>query len=115
MASLARTDSGLQKNTWDDFSFYSYVQLDKVFDPSVANLLGLEKQIDLIFHKHNPEMPAAFQLQPLTKIHLAPERLRDLQGHGNAQYVNIFFILSFYIYRNIHFYKSSFLYLYICR
>jgi ABC-type antimicrobial peptide transport system permease subunit len=94
MASLARTDNGLQKNRWDDFSFYSYVQLDKGFDPSVANLSGLEKQMDQIFHKHNPEMKAAFQLQPLTKIHLAPERLGDLPGHGNAQYVNIFFIIA---------------------
>ena len=97
MASLARTDNGLQKNRWDDFSFYSYVQLDKGFDPSVANLLRLEKQMDQIFHKHNPGMKAGFQLQPLTKIHLAPERLGDLQGHGNAQYVNIFFIIAILI------------------
>jgi ABC-type antimicrobial peptide transport system permease subunit len=97
MASLARTDYGLQKNTWNDFSFYSYVQLDKSFDPSAANLSGLEKQIDQIFHKHNLEMTAAFQLQPLTKMHLAPERLGDLPGHGNAQYVSIFFIIAILI------------------
>jgi ABC-type antimicrobial peptide transport system permease subunit len=97
MASLARTDNGLQKNRWDDFSFYSYVQLDNGFDPSAANLLRLEKQMDQIFHKHSPEMKAAFQLQPLTKIHLAPERLGDLPGHGNAQYVNIFFIIAILI------------------
>jgi putative ABC transport system permease protein len=97
MASLARTDNGLQKNTWDDFSYYGYVQLDKSFDPSAANLLGLEKQINQIFYKHNPEMTAIFQLQPLTKMHLAPERLGDLPGHGNAQYVDIFFIISILI------------------
>jgi len=97
MASLARTDNGLQKNTWDDFSFYSYVQLDKSFDPSSANLSGLEKQMDQIFHKHNPGMKAEFELQPLTKIHLAPEKLGDLPGHGNAQYVSIFFIIAILI------------------
>jgi len=97
MASLARTDNGLQKNSWDDFSFYSYVQLDKSFDPSAANLSRLEKQMDQIFYKHNPEMRAEFELQPLTKIHLAPERLGDLPGHGNAQYVNIFFIIAILI------------------
>lgn len=97
MASLARTDNGLQKNAWNDFSFYSYIQLGKNFNPSAGNLLGLEKQINQIFHKHNPEMTAVFQLQPLTKIHLAPERLGDLPGHGNTQYVNIFFIIAILI------------------
>jgi len=97
MASLARTDNGLQRNAWDDFSFYSYVQLDKGFDPSAANLVRLEKQMNQLFYKHNPEMKATFQLQPLTKIHLAPERLGDLPGHGNAQYVNIFFIIAILI------------------
>jgi len=36
-------------------------------------------------------------LQPLTKIHLAPERLGDMPGHGNAQYVSIFFIVAILI------------------
>jgi putative ABC transport system permease protein len=97
MASLARTDYGLQKNTWEDFSYYSYVQLDKSFNPSAANLAGLERQMDQIFHKHNPGMKAEFELQPITKIHLAAERLGDLPGHGNAQYVSIFFIIAILI------------------
>ncbi|WP_224746289.1 ABC transporter permease [Mucilaginibacter glaciei] len=97
MASLARTDNGLQKNSWDDFSFYSFLQLDKDFNPSAANLLGLEKHINQIFHKHNPGMSALFELQPLTKIHLAPSKLGDFPGQGNAQYVNIFFIIAILI------------------
>ena len=97
MASLAKTESGLQNNTWDDFSFYTYVQLDKGFNASAANLSRLEKQMNQIFHQHNPGMKAEFELQPLTKIHLAPERLGDLPGHGNAQYVNIFFIIAILI------------------
>ena len=97
MASLAKTESGLQNNTWDDFSFYSYVQLDKSFNASSANLSKLEKQMDQIFHQHNSGMKAEFKLQPLTKIHLAPERLGDLPGHGNAQYVNIFLIIAILI------------------
>jgi len=36
-------------------------------------------------------------LQPLTKIHLAPERLGDMPGHGNSQYVSIFFIIAILI------------------
>ena len=97
MASLAKTVSDLKTNTWDNFNFLDYIQLDKSFNPTVANLSGLEKQIDQIYHKHSPDVKALFELQPLTKIHLAPERLGDLPGHGNAQYVNIFFIIAILI------------------
>ncbi len=97
MASLARTDNGLQSNSWDDFSFYSYVQLDNSFDPSAANVADLEKQVNEVFHKHNPGMTGQFQLQSLNTIHLAPEKLGDVAGHGNAQYVSIFFIIAILI------------------
>lgn len=94
MTSLTRTNNDLKNNVWDNFNFWDYIQLDKSFDPSVANLSGLEKQIDQIFQKHSPGTKALFHLQPLTKIHLAPERLGDMPGHGNAQYVGIFFIIA---------------------
>ncbi|MCQ6957600.1 ABC transporter permease [Mucilaginibacter aquariorum] len=97
MASLARTNDDLKNSVWNNFNFYDFVQLDKNFNPSAANLSGLEKQMDQIFHKHDPGMKANFQLQPLTKIHLAPERQGDLPGHGNAQYVTIFFIIAILI------------------
>ena len=97
MTSLARTNTDLKNNVWDNFNFWDYIQLDKNFDPSVANVSGLEKQIDQIFQKHSPGTKALFYLQPLTKIHLAPERLGDMPGHGNAQYVNIFFIIAILI------------------
>ncbi|MBB6109572.1 MacB-like core domain-containing protein [Mucilaginibacter lappiensis] len=96
MTSLARTNNDLKNSVWNNFNFYDYVQLDKNFDPSASNLLRLEKQIDQIFRKHD-SMKATFQLQPLTKIHLAPEQQGDLPGHGNAQYVNIFFIVAILI------------------
>jgi putative ABC transport system permease protein len=97
MASIAKTNNDLKNNVWDNFGFYDYVQLDKGFSPSVPNLTNLEKQIDRIFQKHSPGTKASFQLQPLTKIHLAPERLGDLPGHGNAQYVNTFLIIAILI------------------
>lgn len=97
MAALAETFSDLKNNIWDNFNLLDYVQLDKSFDPSAPNLLKLEKQIDQIFQKHSPGAKASFQLQPLTKIHLAPERLGDLPGHGNAKYVNILFIIAILI------------------
>ena len=97
MASLARTNSDLKQNTWDNFNFYNYVVLDKSFYPSAANLLTLEKQINHIFNNHVTDMKATFQLQPITKIHLAADRIADLPGHGNAQYVSIFFIIAILI------------------
>lgn len=97
IASIAQTNNDLKNNIWDNFNFYDYIQLDKNFDPSAPNLLKLEKQIDQIFQKHSPKTKATFQLQPLTEIHLAPERLGDSPGHGNAQYVNIFFIIAILI------------------
>jgi putative ABC transport system permease protein len=97
MASIAQTNNDLKNNIWNNFNFYDYVQLDKSFNPSAPNLLRLEKQIDQTFQKRSPGTKALFQLQPLTKIHLAPERLGDSPGHGNAQYVNIFFIIAILI------------------
>jgi ABC-type antimicrobial peptide transport system permease subunit len=97
MASLARTNTDLKNNKWDNFNFWDYIQLDKGFDPSAANLAKLETKIDQIFHRHSPDTKALFYLQPLSKIHLAPERLGDMPGHGNVQYVSTFFIVAILI------------------
>ena len=97
MTSLARTNNDLKNNVWDNFNFWDYIQLDKNFDPSANNLTKLEQQIDQQFHKHSPGTKALFYLQPLTKIHLAPDRLGDMPAHGNAQYVSIFFIIAILI------------------
>jgi ABC-type antimicrobial peptide transport system permease subunit len=84
------------RNRWDNFNFYSYIQLDKSFVPSVDNLSKLENQMTQIFHQHS-SAPIVWHLQPLTGIHLAPARLGDMPGHGNAQYVNILFITAILI------------------
>ncbi|MES2111719.1 MAG: ABC transporter permease [Bacteroidota bacterium] len=97
MASLGRTFSDLKNNVWNNFNFWDYIQVDEHVDPSTANLAKLETQINQIFHKHSPDTKATFQLQPLTQIHLAPERLGDMPGHGNAQYVSIFFVVAILI------------------
>ncbi|HEY5369596.1 MAG TPA: FtsX-like permease family protein, partial [Hanamia sp.] len=97
MAAIANIVSDLKDNTWGNFNFLTYLQLSKSFDPTSVNLARLEKQMDQIYHQHIPDVKATFQLQPLTKIHLAPERQYDLPGHENAQYVNIFFIVAILI------------------
>ncbi|MFT4016061.1 MAG: ABC transporter permease [Agriterribacter sp.] len=95
MEALEKAEDSNQ-NRWENFNFYSYIQLDKNFVPSVDNLSKLETQMTQLFHRHS-SMPAVFHLQPLTRIHLAPGRLGDMPGHGNAQYVNIFFITAILI------------------
>jgi putative ABC transport system permease protein len=96
MVILQKTDNDPNGDKWENFNFYSYIQLAQSFDPSAANLSALVKQMTQLFHKHS-SMPVVFQLQPLTKIHLAPARMGDFPGHGNAQYVNIFFIIAILI------------------
>jgi putative ABC transport system permease protein len=98
MASFSKTDDRLRNNVWGNFSFFEYVQLDKGFDPSVANLAKVEKQIGQIFHKNSPDVKASFILLPLTDIHLAPPSMGEMMpGRGNAQYVTIFFIIAILI------------------
>ena len=97
MASLARTNSDLKNNVWDNFNFWDYIQLDKSFVATKANIAGLEKQINQLFHTTRPETKAAFHLQALPRIHLEPERLGDMPGHGNAQYVTIFLVIAILI------------------
>ena len=100
MASIAKTNDDLKNNVWTNFNFYSYVQLDKNFVPTPGSLARLNQQMDQIYKKHLPEnllFKAAFQLQPLTSIHLQSNFQVDLPGHGNAQYVNIFLIVAIFI------------------
>lgn len=99
MSSIAGTDDDLKTNQYGNFNFYSYVQLDKNFIPSAPAMARLEQQMNRIYKQHVPEakMKVKFQLQPLTSIHLQTPLQVDLPGHGNRQYVNIFFIVAIFI------------------
>ncbi|MCW3119882.1 MAG: hypothetical protein JWM28_3964 [Chitinophagaceae bacterium] len=99
MSSIAQSDYDLRTNVWDNFNYYTYVQLDKNFIPTAVSLAGLNNQMNKIYKKHvnETELKVAFQLQPLTSIHLHSNLQVDLTGHGNVQYVNIFFIVSIFI------------------
>jgi putative ABC transport system permease protein len=97
MASIAKTNNDLKNNVWDNFNFYSYVQLDKNFVPTAASLSKFAQQMTRIYHKVKPDMKIEFQLQPLTSIHLSQPLQVDLPGHGNVQYVRIFFIVAILI------------------
>jgi ABC-type antimicrobial peptide transport system permease subunit len=94
MSAIAKSDYDLKTNTWGNFNYYSYLQLDKSFVPSKANLLRFNEKMDAIYKAHQPGFKIVFQLQPLTSIHLAQPLQVDLAGHGNSQYVTIFFIVA---------------------
>ena len=99
MSSVQQADDDLKNNVWYNFNFYSYVQLDKSFVPTQAALARLGSEMTRIYQKHIPadKIKAVFQLEPLTSIHLDPSLQVDLPGHGNIQYVNIFFIVAIFI------------------
>ena len=100
MSAVARTNDELKNSVWDKFNFYSYVQLDKNFVPGRANLEALDRKMTQIYQRHIPrdKLKADFFLQPLTSIHLHSDDLQvDLPGHGNSQYVSIFFIVAVFI------------------
>lgn len=97
MSSIAQTDNDLKTNTWDNFNYYTYLQLDKNFKATPEAIEGLNNQINKIFKEHNKGLKVDFHLQPLTAIHLHSDYQIDLPGHGNVQYVNIFFVVALFI------------------
>jgi predicted permease len=99
MSSIAQTNDNIKNQVWDNFDFYAYVQLDKTFDPSPTNIVKFNKGMDDIYKTHVSEkvLKVNFWLQPLTAIHLHSNYQVDLPGHGNVQYVNIFFVVALFI------------------
>ncbi|MHA4810766.1 ABC transporter permease [Flavitalea flava] len=99
MSSIAGKDDDLKRNAWTNFNFYGYVQLDKNFVPTPAALAAFEQQMNRIYTANTTKDPlkVTFRLQPLTSIHLHSNLQIDLPGHGNRQYVNIFFIVAIFI------------------
>ena len=97
MAFLARTNDDLKKNIWDNFNFYTYVLLDKNIKGSADELVKIESKFLEIYKRNEKNLKVAFQLQPLTNIHLHSNFLADYPGHGNAQYVYIFIVVGILI------------------
>ena len=92
-------NTDVRDNAYSSFTFYSYVLLDKSFVPTPSSMARLNQQMNQVFKQHVNEnfFKVEFQLQPLTAIHLDPSLQVDLPGHGNRQYVNIFFIVAIFI------------------
>jgi len=94
---MAKWDWDLQNDTWSNFNFYTYLELDEKTAGSELAQQKLLQQIAKIFKAHGATVKIDFQLQPLTDIHLHSNLQIDLPGHGNMQYVNIFFIVAIFI------------------
>ncbi|MFT3705377.1 MAG: ABC transporter permease [Agriterribacter sp.] len=99
LSAVANQWNDLKQSTWDNFNFYSYIQLDDKFKATPAAIAGLNNQIDKIFKEHVNEanLKISFHLQALTDIHLHSNYQVDLPGHGNIQYVKIFFFVALFI------------------
>jgi ABC-type antimicrobial peptide transport system permease subunit len=87
----------ITENPYNNFSFYTYIQLDGHFNASKAALAGLEHQMNDFFKKQNREIKIDVTLQPMTSIHLHSSLQMELAGGGNILYVNIFFIVAIFI------------------
>jgi ABC-type antimicrobial peptide transport system permease subunit len=87
----------MTENTWNNFIFYDYIQLDEHVNASAAAIAGLEHQMNELFKQHNKGIRIDFTLQALTRIHLHSNLQIELAGGGNIQYVNIFFIVAIFI------------------
>lgn len=97
MATIAETDSDLKNNTWGNFNYYTYFKLNKNVSSSSTSVKSLEAKITDIYSKREETTIFEFHLQPLSDIHLHSDLQIDVGGHGNIQYVNIFFIVALFI------------------
>ncbi len=97
MSAIESTEGDLIRKTWDNFNYYTYLELNNNVNNSPAGLASLIVQIQKIYKVHVPDFKIDFHLQPLQSIHLSQALQVDLPGHGNIQYVNIFFIVAIFI------------------
>ncbi len=97
MAAIANTHNDLVTNAWGNFNFYSYLLLDKAFNPSKENLEQFETRIDTLYKTNVGATKITFRLQPVTDIHLHSHLQIELPGNGNVRYVNMLFIVAVFI------------------
>lgn len=98
MSALLPTDQDLKTKTYENFNFYTYVQLQDKKDRSAAEMALLNSKIRAVYLNHKPDgLKPDFNLQPLRDIHLHSNLQIDNAVKGNIQYVNIFFIVALFI------------------
>jgi hypothetical protein len=97
MSSIYNDEWDLKNNVWDNFNYYTYIKLNKELNKEETKKFN--SRIDEIYKTHVPEkeLKVNFTMQPLTDIHLLSDYQVDVPGHGNMQYVNIFFVVAIFI------------------
>jgi predicted permease len=95
MSSIYNDNWDLKNNVWDNFNFFTYLKLNK--EPDKKQIEKFNSRIDEIYKQHEKDLKVNFWLQPLTDIHLLSDFQVDIPGHGNMQYVNIFFVVAIFI------------------
>lgn len=96
-STIAAENENFANNTWGDFDYYSYFKLNKNIAFSDTGVTDLEKKINAIANERLNNETFNFKLQPMEDIHLYSDLQLDVAGHGNIQYVNIFFIVALFI------------------
>lgn len=91
---LFKQNHNIGEDNWNDFNYYSYVQLEEGASNEVVG-----DKITQLFHKRFPENTtlAGIFLQPLTDIHLYSDFDLDISGNGDIQYVYILSIIAAFI------------------
>lgn len=83
---------------WDNFAVYSYIQVNEQFEATSTSIKVLETQADAIYKTNDrSNTKSTFTFQPLTDVHLQSALALDVDGQGNGQYVNIFFLVAAFI------------------
>ena len=95
MSSIYNENRDLKNNVWDNFNFFAYLKLKKQLNKDEEKRFNAE--MNSIYKQHEKNLKVDFWLQPLTNIHLLSDFQVDIQGHGNMQYVNIFFVVAIFI------------------
>ena len=98
MSFLARTNADLKENHWDNFNFFTYVELNETADASPAARKDLAGRIEQIYKSNEQVLKVSFALQPLRQVHLhSTGLLADFSGGGNVQYVYILSVIAIVI------------------
>lgn len=95
MSSIYNDSWDLKNNVWDNFNFFTYLKLTKELSKDEEKKFTAE--VNSIYKQHEKNLKVDFWLQPLTDIHLRSGFQVDIPGHGNMQYVNIFFVVAIFI------------------
>ncbi len=87
-------EEGEWTHNWNDWSYYTYVLLQKN-----SSIHEVNQKINDCFKKYKSPTKniAKYTLQPLNQIHLYSNFKFDIEGNGDIQYVYIFTLIAIFI------------------